>query len=312
MEFKNFKQIEEAAKNGDANGLFQLALHYYNGTSYVGKKNLSKAIMLFALSAQKGNDQALLSLEILSYKYKNADAQYYLGLYYLDAKGVEKNPSKAIELFKLSAKQGNTSALFALGYCYYYGIGVEKNLVEAFKLFKLAANKYEDLAEQTLEILTEEFSPVQLCNLGVCYYLGKEDFEKDYKEAVRLFELSAKRNDAQAEYNLGICYYLGNGVEKNLKKAVKYFKKSAKHGNSSAQYMLGYCYNYGNGIEKDICTAFHWYRLAAENGNSKAKWALGMIDECSLSESELEFYKQTQKKQEVTTSKPKKTGYSRY
>jgi len=45
---------------------------------------------------------------------------------------------------------------------------------------------------------------------------------KDYKEAVKLYRLSAEQGDAEAQYNLGLMYDEGQGVPQDYKEAVKW------------------------------------------------------------------------------------------
>ena len=62
---------------------------------------------------------------------------------------------------------------------------------------------------------------------------------KDYKEAVRLYRLSAEQGDAKAQFNLGNRYYNGQGVPQDYKEAVKWYRLSAEQGVAQAQYNLG-------------------------------------------------------------------------
>lgn len=55
-------------------------------------------------------------------------------------------------------------------------------------------------------------------------------------------------NNPLGYHGLGVCNELGKGVEKNLKEAVKWYKLSADEGSSFGQYNLGWCYYYGQGI----------------------------------------------------------------
>ena len=52
--------------------------------------------------------------------------------------------------------------------------------------------------------------------------------------------------------------------------AIKLYQITAKQGNVNAQYNLGWCYEYGEGIGKDIFEAIKWYKKAAELGNDSA------------------------------------------
>ena len=53
---------------------------------------------------------------------------------------------------------------------------------------------------------------------------------KDYKEAVRLYRLSAEQGYAKAQFNLGLMYYKGQGVSQDYKEAVRLYRLSAAQG----------------------------------------------------------------------------------
>jgi TPR repeat protein len=96
---------------------------------------------------------------------------------------------------------------------------------------------------------------------------------KDYKESVRLYQLSAELGNAEAQYNLGLMYYNGQGVQKDYKESVRLYQLSAELGNAEAQYNLGLMYYNGQGVQQDYKETFKWYRLSAKQGNAKAlKW----------------------------------------
>ena len=89
---------------------------------------------------------------------------------------------------------------------------------------------------------------------------------KDYKEAVRLYRLSAKQGDADAQYNLGWMYDNGQGVPQDYKEAVRLYRLSAKQGDVDAQYNLGVAYDNGQGVPQDYVLAHMWFNLSVYNG----------------------------------------------
>jgi uncharacterized protein len=68
-----------------------------------------------------------------------ADAQYSLGVFYLDGIGVEVDGEEAAKWFRLAAAQCFPSALYELGNCYNAGVGVEADIFEAVKWYTKAA-----------------------------------------------------------------------------------------------------------------------------------------------------------------------------
>ena len=74
-------------------------------------------------------------------------------------------------------------------------------------------------------------------NLGLMYSKG-HGVPQDYKEAARLYRLSAEQGLAEAQSNLGVMYEDGQGVQQDYKEAIKYFRLSAEQGNADAQMVL--------------------------------------------------------------------------
>ena len=95
--------------------------------------------------------------------------------------------------------------------------------------------------------------------IGKCHYYGWGGINKDTKEAVRLYGLSAAQGHASAQNNLGVCYKNGQGVAKDLKEAVRLYGLSAAQGHAGAQNNLGYCYQNGEGVAKDLKGAVRLY-----------------------------------------------------
>ena len=69
------------------------------------------------------------------------DAQFNLGLLYLDGKGVPKSYDEAAKWFQRAADQGQVEAQHNLGALYAMGEGVKKNNVQAYKWFSVCAAK---------------------------------------------------------------------------------------------------------------------------------------------------------------------------
>ncbi|UZN99926.1 uncharacterized protein OCT59_001185 [Rhizophagus irregularis] len=66
---------------------------------------------------------------------------YHLGYCYQHGIGIERNETRAFQLYKEAAENGHINSKYNLGRCYQHGIGIEKNEIKAFELFKEAAQK---------------------------------------------------------------------------------------------------------------------------------------------------------------------------
>ena len=207
------------------------------------------------------NYSEALRLYRLSADQGNAMAQSYLGSMYMNGWGVAKNYSEAVRLFRLSANQGNANGQLLLGAMYERGWGVAKDYSEALRLYRLSADQGHAAAQN---------------NLGTMYSDGN-GVAKDYSEAVRWFRLAADQGDAMAQSNLGSMYMNGWGVAKNYSEAVRLFRLSANQGNANGQLLLGAMYERGWGVAKDYSEALRLYRLSADQGYAHAQNNLGYM-----------------------------------
>ena len=55
---------------------------------------------------------------------------------------------------------------------------------------------------------------------------------KDYKTAYKLWLPLAEQGNAKAQYNLGVMYRDGNGVQQDYKEAIRLFRLSAEQGDA--------------------------------------------------------------------------------
>jgi uncharacterized protein len=98
---------------------------------------------------------------------------------------------------------------------------------------------------------------------------------KDYKEALRLYRLSAEQGNPFGQHGLGQMYNLGRGVPQDYKEALKWYRLSAEQGNVFGQYNLGFMFQNGHGVPQDYKEAVKWYRLSAEQGYAQAQYYMG-------------------------------------
>ena len=83
----------------------------------------------------------------------DADAQYNLGLMYLNGWGVPQDDKEAVYWYKLAAEQGVAEAQFNLGNMYYDGQGVSVDYKEAVRWFTLAAEQGDVDAQYNLDFI---------------------------------------------------------------------------------------------------------------------------------------------------------------
>lgn len=112
-------------------------------------------------------------------------------------------------------------------------------------------------------------------NLGVKYYTGTGDVERDIVIAIEWFEKAATQGKPEAQYYLGFVHQRGEGVKRNYKKALKWYRLAAAQGDKGGQTGLGDLYAAGHGVARDDAEAARWYHRAAKQGKAEAQYSLG-------------------------------------
>jgi TPR repeat protein len=92
----------------------------------------------------------------------------------------------------------------------------------------------------------------------------------DFAGALAIFNDSAARGDARAQYALGLMYEHGEGIAADPQRAFDWYSHSAEQGYPKAQYQLGVMYMTGRGVVRDDRQARQWFARAAEAGDKDA------------------------------------------
>jgi TPR repeat protein len=178
------KLLIQASEQGLELALYELGWCYRNSArEYSKKDNL-------IMSPPEEESKQVLDLQKLAYECfrKAAErgllaAKIEIGFCYKRGDGVEKDLTKAIEIFK-STK--DPVAYYELGFHYFFGDGVNKNLNIAFKYWKKAASRSMTKAEY---------------RLGLCY-LNAWGTDKNLKLAKIYFQRAADKGFTDAKYNI--------------------------------------------------------------------------------------------------------------
>jgi TPR repeat protein len=121
------------------------------------KKNPAEALHWYMKAAKEGG---------------NANAQFHVGLAYMNGDGVaEKDDQTAFMYFKKAGKQGHVLAMSNVGAMYLGGRGIAQNHKKAFKWLKKVVNSFEENKEDA----------VAHHNIGMMYMKGLgvlQDVEK--------------------------------------------------------------------------------------------------------------------------------------
>ena len=98
-------------------------------------------------SANHMEETQAMDPQVLDLKQKadqgDAEAQYQIGLLYLEGEAVKKNEKLAAEFLQKATDQGHLDAQRKLAWCYLYGRGVKQNLSHSLKLSQDADGTHE-------------------------------------------------------------------------------------------------------------------------------------------------------------------------
>ena len=191
----------------------------------------------------------------------NADAQFNLGIAWINGSAGTVNYDQARYWWEKAAAQGQRIAQYNLGVLYDEGRGVSQD-------YRLAAQWYRKAAQQG-------FISAQY-NLGNLYRDGKGVPQNAYI-ARDWQEKAAAQGDRDAMYALGSLYQQGAlGISGNGQHALAFYwlEQAAMRGNPRAQYELGGRYLRGEGVPRSEETALKWWQAAADLGDQEAITAL--------------------------------------
>ena len=180
----------------------------------------------------------------------NADAQFNLGIAWINGSAGTVNYDQARYWWEKAAAQGQRIAQYNLGVLYDEGRGVSQD-------YHLAAQWYRKAAQQG-------FISAQY-NLGNLYRDGKGVPQNAYI-ARDWQEKAAAQGDRDAMYALGSLYQQGAlGISGNGQHALAFYclEQAAMRGHPQAQAELAGLYARGEGVVRDPAIAAKWQRAAA-------------------------------------------------
>lgn len=209
-----------------------------------------------SISVKKGNLQEVtynltikhsFTIDELNQKVEVGDveAMNLLGNRYLRGEGVQKDYSKALNLFTKAASKKHPKAIFNIGLLYLNGLGVEHSNSVAIDYFEKSANLGFDEAQYLLALLYQD--------------------SKEYEKAMLWAEKSALQGFIDAQFFM---FRALNGDDlKTNPRAVFWLKKAAKNGHSEAAGILAYLYEEGIGVIKDNKKSIIWMKRASDLGD---------------------------------------------
>jgi TPR repeat protein len=209
------------------------------------KKNLSAALSQYERGKDAGQIDCIL---------RAAD-------FYIEGKGIEKDPSRGRSLLEKAAESGSPQACFRIAVDALSGD--KPDLLRGYKYLLAAANG--NLVEAQNEI-------------GLLYLSGKLAIA-DGAAGVAWLTRAAQGGYAQAQNNLGAIYERGAaGVTQSIENAAQLYTLAANQGNGPATLALARLIGEGIGTKADLVKAWALATIADERGEPDAKKMITAIE----------------------------------
>jgi hypothetical protein len=178
-----------------------------------------------------------------------AEAQFDLGVLYVQGLGVLRDLNQAASWYRKAADQGNAEAQFSLGQMYARGWGVPRDTADAIRWFEMA-NSVDSDGPPTDWLSVEGYGMPQ-----------------DYQQAAYWYRQAADNGHPEAQYNLARLYAGGKGVKRDEVQAERWVSSSASQGYAPAMADLGKRFATGNGAAQNGQRAYFWLTLAFLHGD---------------------------------------------
>ena len=176
-----------------------------------------------SLTRQPGESEMDHMARLLSLAEEgNAEAQTLAAEGYYYGRGVKKDESEAVRLYRLAADANHGGAQVSLGNCLLRGIGCDRNPDEAVAWLSRAAS------QGNLGAMND---------LAFCFRNGI-GVDKDDTEAFLWAMKAAESGHPGAQAFVGECYLEGYGVEANQRRADDWLQRAARQGNERAKMLL--------------------------------------------------------------------------
>lgn len=232
------------AEEDDGDSLYKLAREYYDRPER-SEAELQRAIALFEMAAELGNEGALFDLayyyqgermyaKAVSYYEQLADRNHAIALYNLaliyrsDDLG-ERDLARAKECFSKSAEAGYAPSAVSLASMYMYGVKAEDGTVLQAPVYPEAVG-YFLWAEALGSTDTIVYD-----NLGYFYCGNKNYVTPDYEKAINYYNKAIELGSGYSLFQVGLMYRDGTYYDVNLVQARDYFNRAVEAGYENAQ-----------------------------------------------------------------------------
>ncbi len=322
-----FKWYLKAARKGDDFAQYQTAQMLENGSGT--EKNIREAFYWYKNSADNGNSKALVRIAqfymdkdngvviyspeeaikwlMIPAEKKDAEAEYILGLTYLQGEDVQINPGFASKWLAMAAEQGHIMAGLTIARAYFYGDKLNQDRKKALHWFNMVESNSEWDAKEILdEVEIGDLKKYKHDGLGnklkevgklyALYHMAEDDKDAeaqyqlaryfdygptlkitDETESTYWYETASKKGYPKAQFALAYRYYKGDDVKENPEYSAKIMRFAADKDYAPAEAYMGKYYVEGYGVEKNVPYGVTFYSKAVRQNYDEAEYALGKL-----------------------------------
>eukprot|EP00727_Mastigamoeba_balamuthi_P005095 m51a1_g14584 hypothetical protein (518) ;mRNA; f:1127010-1129072 len=240
------------------------------------------------LDAVAGDPRAAMAMYEMAAAEKHAGAICNAAVLLDTGRGCERDPARALELYRAASDAGAAMGMYNLGVCYEDGaLGLERNTDEAVKLYERAAAlgcAPAQLAlagllggERAAGLLEEAALQGDACaQVALACLLRESDSDADRARAVAMLRSASVRSGSpEAAFELGVCHTRGAGVVRDDAEAVRMWRVAYARGSLAAGVALAQAMQTGHGLERDDGEAAALLDSLAEHGDPEAQCLLG-------------------------------------
>ena len=155
--------FKQSAAQGYSAGQGNLAKMYRDGKGV--EQNYRLALHWFLKAAEERSSADRLNPKLRHWKegaVVQSEAQFNLGMFYMNGNGVKQDYETAFDWFRLSAELGRVAAQNNLGFMYANGLGVSQDFTRAYMWWHIAGSRGYDDANHGLSAVEKYMAPDQI------------------------------------------------------------------------------------------------------------------------------------------------------
>ena len=212
---------------GEAVKLYDMASNLGSASARKKSDGIKKerdALYERALAVEKFDPEDAFRCYSLSASMGHQKAQFSLARCYEEGIGTRKNRHGAFVLYKKAAELGERESLLKLGICYAHGFGTRLDYKKATEYLQKAERcGVKEARDATIAIMERKLSKLASRTYSKAMRLV---YQKKFKTAKRILEVSAELMYPKAIYTLGCLYEFGIGAELDKNKAYDLYEKA--------------------------------------------------------------------------------------